>query len=108
MAGDPGVDEKLVLVNQIQPVQRGCELAAAQQHAGRGRLLEFLHAREQVAGDGVAVGPREIRSGRETPVVWLQGHEPNSRGAHAVPPNRSGSAAAEGSRMPWGLGSCAR
>ena len=29
-------------------------------------------------------------------------------GAHAVPPNRSGSAAAEGSRMPWGLGSCAR
>ena len=56
MTGDPGVDEELVLVDQIQPVQLGRELAATEEHAGRGRILEFLHARAQVAGDVVAVG----------------------------------------------------
>jgi hypothetical protein len=60
VAGDPGVDEEPVLVDQVQPVQRGRELAAAEEHAGRGRVLERLHARAQVAGDVVAVGPREV------------------------------------------------
>ena len=69
--------------------------------------LELL----RTAGDPYGIktrpdGREEVFRG-ETPVVWLQGHEPNSRGAHAVPPNRSGSAAAEGSRMPWGFGRCA-
>src|SRR5262245_25425042 len=59
---DPGVDEELVLVDQIQPVQLGRELAATEEHAGRGRVLELLHARAQVASDVVAVGPREARS----------------------------------------------
>jgi hypothetical protein len=35
-ASDPGVDEELVLVDQILPVQLGRELAAAEEHAGRG------------------------------------------------------------------------
>src|SRR5688500_14061254 len=57
VAGDPGVDEEDVLVDQIQPVQLGRELAATEEHAGWGRVLELLHARAQVAGDVVAVGP---------------------------------------------------
>src|SRR5258708_10487293 len=64
VAGDPGVDEELVLVDQIQPVQLGRELAATEEHAGRGRVLELLHARAQVARDVVAVGPREVLSRR--------------------------------------------
>src|SRR5512145_2562507 len=51
VTGDPGVDEELVLVDQIQPIQLGRELAATEEHALRGRILEFLHARAQVAGD---------------------------------------------------------
>src|SRR5881392_3678730 len=51
VAGDPGMDEELVLVDQIQPVQFGRELAATEEHAGRDRVLELLHARAQVAGD---------------------------------------------------------
>src|SRR5437868_12145013 len=51
VAGDPGVDEELVLVDQIQPVQLRRELAATEEHAGRGRVLQLLHARAQVAGD---------------------------------------------------------
>src|SRR4051812_31233889 len=64
VAGDPRVDEELVLVDQIQPVQLGRELAATEEHAGRGRVLQLLHARAQVAGDVVAVGPREVLSRR--------------------------------------------
>lgn len=71
MAGDPGVDEELVLVDQIQPVQFGCELAATEEHAGRGRVLQLLHARAQVAGDVVAVRPREVRSRRRHDVLRL-------------------------------------
>ena len=41
VAGDPGVDEKLVLVDQIQPVQLGRELAATEEHAGRVASLRF-------------------------------------------------------------------
>src|SRR5438477_12442631 len=47
VTGDPGVDEELVLVDQSQPVQLGRELAATEEHAGRGRVLELLHARAQ-------------------------------------------------------------
>src|SRR3954469_6745503 len=59
VADDPGMDEELVLVDQIQAVELGRELAATEDHAGRRRVLELLHARAQVAGDVVAVGPRE-------------------------------------------------
>ena len=45
MAGDPRVDEELVLVDQVQPVQFSRELAATEEHAGRGRVLQLLHAR---------------------------------------------------------------
>src|SRR6188508_2461991 len=45
VAGDPGVDEELVLVDQIQTVELGRELAATEEHAGWGRVLELLHAR---------------------------------------------------------------
>jgi len=62
VAGDPGVDEELVLVDQIQAVQLGRELAATEEHAGRGRVLELLLARAQVAGNVVVIGPREILS----------------------------------------------
>jgi uncharacterized protein YfiM (DUF2279 family) len=64
VAGDPAVDEELVLVDEIQPVQLSRELAATEEHAGRGRVLELLHARAQVAGDVMAVGPREVLSRR--------------------------------------------
>src|SRR5438046_8321427 len=64
VAGDPGVDEELVLVDQILPVQLGCELAATEEYAGRGRVLELLHARAQVAGDVVAISPLEVLSRR--------------------------------------------
>jgi len=43
VAGDPGVDEQLVFGDQIQTVQRGRELAATEEHAGRSRVLEILH-----------------------------------------------------------------
>src|SRR5690242_19717197 len=59
VAGNPGVDEQFVFVDQIQPVQLGRELAAAEQYAVWGRVLELLYTRAQVAGDEVAVGPRE-------------------------------------------------
>src|SRR6185503_8404048 len=64
VAGDPGVDEEFVLVDQIQPVQFGRELAATEEHAVWGRVLELLYARGQVVGDVVAVGPREVLSRR--------------------------------------------
>lgn len=54
---DPGMDEELVLVDQIQPIQLGCELAATEEHAGRGCVLELLHARAQVAGDEDSIAP---------------------------------------------------
>ncbi len=71
MTGDPGVDEELVLVDQIQPVQFGCKLAATEEHTGRGRILQFLHARAQIAADVVAVGPREVSSRRRHHVFRL-------------------------------------
>src|SRR5437763_4097910 len=64
VSGDPGVDEELVLVDQIQPLQLGRALAAPEEHTVRRRVLELLDARAQVAGDVVAVGPRETRSRR--------------------------------------------
>ncbi|MET0401249.1 MAG: amidohydrolase [Cystobacter sp.] len=36
------MDEELVLVDQVQPVQLGPELAATKEHAGRGCILELL------------------------------------------------------------------
>src|SRR3954471_9291178 len=71
VARDPGVDEEIVLVDEIQPVQLGRELAATQEHAGRGRVLEPLHARAKVAGEVVAVGPRESLSRRRHHVLRL-------------------------------------
>jgi hypothetical protein len=53
------------------PVQLGRELDATEEHAGRGRVLELLHARAQVAGDVVAVGPREVLSRRRHHVLRL-------------------------------------
>src|SRR4029077_8096610 len=41
VAGDPGVDEELVLVDQIQPVELGRELAATEEHAGGVASLSF-------------------------------------------------------------------
>ena len=72
VAGDSRVDEELVFVDQVQPIQLGRELAATEQHAGRGRVLESLHARAQVAGDVVAVGPREVLSRRRHHVLRLR------------------------------------
>src|SRR3954467_13057833 len=54
-----------------RPVQLGGELAATEEHAGRGRVLQLLHARAQVAGDVVAVGPREVLSRRGHDVLRL-------------------------------------
>src|SRR4029453_7260558 len=71
VAGDPGGDEELVLVDKIHPVQLGGALSATEEHAGRGRVLELLHARAQVAGDVVAVGPREVLSRRRHHVLRL-------------------------------------
>ena len=45
------MDEKLVFVDEIQPVQFGRELAATEEYAVRGRVLELLYARAQVVGD---------------------------------------------------------
>ena len=71
VACDSGVDEELVLVDQIQPVQFGRELAATEEHTGRGRVLQLLHARAQVAGDVVPVGPWEVLSRRRHDVLRL-------------------------------------
>ena len=73
MTGDPGVDEELILVDQIQPVQLGRELAATEEHAGRGHILEFLHVRAQVPSDVLAVSPREVHSGKLGEVAKAQG-----------------------------------
>ena len=40
VAGDPGVDEQMVLVDQIQSVQLGRKLAATEEYAVRSRVLE--------------------------------------------------------------------
>ena len=69
VAGDPGMYEELVLVDQIQPIQLGREPAATEEHAGWVRVLELLHARAQVADDVVAVGPREVLSRRRHHVL---------------------------------------
>jgi len=58
------MDEELIFVDQIQPIQLDCEFAAPEEHAGRRRVLELLYACSQVAGDVMAVGPREVRSRR--------------------------------------------
>src|SRR5690606_36573244 len=71
MAGDPGVNEEAVLVDQVQPVERGRELGTAQQHAGRRGVLEALYARAQVAADVLAVGPRIVGSRRGYDVLRL-------------------------------------
>ena len=71
MAGDPGMNEELVLVDQIEPVELGGELAAAEEHALRSRVLEPLHARAQIAADVVAVGPREVLARRRHHVLRL-------------------------------------
>src|SRR5438046_5760965 len=60
VAGDPRVDEELILVDEIQPVQRARELAATEEHAGWGRVLQLLHPRAEVASDRVAGGPPEV------------------------------------------------
>jgi len=71
VADDPRVDEEFVFVDQIQPVELGRELAAAEEHAVRGRVLELLYARAQVAREVVAVGPREVLSRRGHDVFRL-------------------------------------
>jgi len=45
VADDPRVDEEHVLVDQIQPVQLGRELAATEEDASRGRVLQLLYSR---------------------------------------------------------------
>src|SRR3546814_7012181 len=47
VAGDPGVYEEPVLVDQVQPIQLGRKLAATEEHPGRRRVLELLHSRAQ-------------------------------------------------------------
>src|SRR5262247_617198 len=64
-----GWTRKLYSSIRIQPVQLGRELAATEEHAGRGRVLELLHARAQVASDVVGVGPREVLSRRRDHVL---------------------------------------
>ncbi len=71
VASDPRVDENLVLVDQIQLIQRGGERAAPEEHAVRSRVLELLDARAQVAGDRVAIGPGEVCSSRGYHVLRL-------------------------------------
>lgn len=71
VAGDSRVHEELVFIDQIQPVQFGRELATTEKHAGRGSLLQLLYCRAQVAGEVVAVGPREVLSRRRHHVLRL-------------------------------------
>src|SRR4051812_20306018 len=51
VAGDPRVDEEPVLVDQIEPIQPGRELAATEEYAVRGHVLELLYARAKVVGN---------------------------------------------------------
>jgi hypothetical protein len=71
VAGDPGMNEQLVLVDQVQPIQLGRELAATEEYAVWGRVLELLYARAQVVSDVVSVGPREVLSRRGHHVLRL-------------------------------------
>ena len=71
MAGDPGVEEHLVLVDQIQPVEFGRKLAATEEYAVRGSVLEPLQTRLQVACDMVAIGPWKVLSRRGHHVLRL-------------------------------------
>src|SRR5688572_32986255 len=42
VAGEPGMNEELVLVDQLEPLELGGEFAAAEEHALRSRVLEPL------------------------------------------------------------------
>lgn len=72
MARDPGMDEELVFVDQIESVQFGRKLTATEEHAGRGRVLEPLYPDAQVAIDVSAMGPWEVRSGRRHDIFRLR------------------------------------
>lgn len=69
VTGDPRVDKEHVLVDQIQSVQRVCELAAAQQDAGRIRVFELLDGRPQISDHVVAIGPWKLLSCRRDHVL---------------------------------------
>ena len=60
MASDPGMNEEHVLLDQIKPVQFGCKLSAAQEHAVWRCILELLYSGAQVARNVVAVSPGEV------------------------------------------------
>ena len=49
------MDEQPVFVDQIQPAQLRRELAATEEYAFQGRVLELLYGSAQVAADVVAV-----------------------------------------------------
>ena len=66
---DAAPDAALAEYHEHAAISR--ELAAAEEHSRRGRVLELLHARAQVAGDEVAVGPREFPARRRHDVLRL-------------------------------------
>src|SRR5690606_41310401 len=71
VAGTPGVDEELVLVDQVEPVEFRRQPAAADQHTSRRVVLERLHARAEVAGQVMAVVPGEDAARRRHDVLGL-------------------------------------
>ena len=71
MAGYPWVDKKLVLVDQIKPVQICRQFAATEQYRIRGRVLEFLYLGAQIPDDVVAVGPGKVLSRRRHHIFRL-------------------------------------
>jgi hypothetical protein len=44
MTSDPEVDEELILVDQIEPVQLDRELATTEEHTGWGYILDFCYS----------------------------------------------------------------
>jgi hypothetical protein len=57
--------------SSVQPVELGRELTATEEHAGRGRVLELVHARAQITGEVVAAVPREVLARRRDDVLRL-------------------------------------
>ena len=69
VTGDDRVDDQAILIDEIQPLQLGAQLWAAEQHAGGRIVLDLLHRGAQVA----------LQVARRSPCRWMVFSQEKSR-----------------------------